>query len=97
MDLVLLVPQLPFHLVCRLWDTYLAEGDGFADFLVYVCASFLLTWSEDLQKLEFQDMVLFLQHLPTKKWTHQELEIVLSRAYMWREMFGRSPNHLNSS
>ena len=39
------VLQIPFLLVTRLWDTYLAEGDKFPDFLVYACASFLLTAS----------------------------------------------------
>ncbi|KAH7433522.1 hypothetical protein KP509_07G073400 [Ceratopteris richardii] len=91
----LLIREIPFLLVTRLWDTYLAEGDKFPDFLVYACASFLLTWTEQLQKLDFQEMVLFLQHLPTKRWTHQELEMVLSRAFMWRVMFDRAPSHLN--
>ncbi|EFJ25625.1 hypothetical protein SELMODRAFT_232091 [Selaginella moellendorffii] len=92
----LLIREVPFSLVSRLWDTYLAEGDAFPEYLVYACASFLLTWTDQLQQLDFQEMVLFLQHLPTKRWTHQELEMVLSRAFMWRVMFDRSPSHLNS-
>ncbi|KAG0477700.1 hypothetical protein HPP92_012419 [Vanilla planifolia] len=90
----LLIREIPFHLVTRLWDTYLAEGDSLPEFLVYVSASFLLTWSDKLQKLEFQEMVMFLQHLPTQNWTHHELEMVLSRAYMWHAMFNSSPSHL---
>ncbi|KAJ0977103.1 hypothetical protein J5N97_012577 [Dioscorea zingiberensis] len=92
----LLIREIPFHLVTRLWDTYLAEGDSLPDFLVYISASFLLTWSDKLLKLEFQEMVMFLQHLPTQNWTHHELEMVLSRAYMWHAMFDRSPSHLAS-
>nr|AKF43329.1 Ypt/Rab-GAP domain of gyp1p superfamily protein [Francoa sonchifolia] len=92
----LLIREIPFHLVTRLWDTYLAEGDALPDFLVYIYASFLLTWSEELQKLEFQELVMFLQHLPTQNWTHQDLEMVLSRAYMWHTMFNSSPSHLAS-
>ncbi|XP_052204907.1 GTPase-activating protein GYP1 isoform X2 [Diospyros lotus] len=53
-------------------------------------------WSEQLQKLDFQEMVMFLQHLPTQNWTHLELEMVLSRAYMWHTMFNSSPSHLAS-
>ncbi|ONK72480.1 uncharacterized protein A4U43_C04F19870 [Asparagus officinalis] len=90
----LLIREIPFHLVTRLWDTYLAEGDALPEFLVYISASFLLTWSDKLQKLEFQEMVMFLQHLPTQNWTHHELEMVLSRAYMWHTMFNSSPSHL---
>ncbi|KAE8649088.1 TBC1 domain family member 22B isoform X2 [Cucumis sativus] len=92
----LLIREIPFHLVTRLWDTYLAEGDSLPDFLVYIFASFLLTWSEQLQKLDFQELVMFLQHVPTQNWTHQELEMVLSRAYMWHSMFNNSPRHLVS-
>ncbi|KAI0528981.1 hypothetical protein KFK09_001526 [Dendrobium nobile] len=90
----LLIREIPFHLVTRLWDTYLAEGDSLPEFLVYISASFLLTWSDKLQKLEFQEMVMFLQHLPTQIWTHHELEMVLSRAFMWHAMFNSSPSHL---
>jgi TBC1 domain family member 2 len=39
-------------------------------------------------------MVMFLQHLPTRTWAHHELEMVLSRAYMWHTMFKSSPSHL---
>uniref|UniRef100_A0A7N0TV24 Rab-GAP TBC domain-containing protein n=1 Tax=Kalanchoe fedtschenkoi TaxID=63787 RepID=A0A7N0TV24_KALFE len=92
----LLIREIPFCLVTRLWDTYLAEGDALPDFLVYIFASFLLTWSDKLLKLDFQEMVMFLQHLPTNNWTYQELEIVLSRAYMWYTMFNSCPSHLAS-
>ncbi|PHU03086.1 TBC1 domain family member 22B [Capsicum chinense] len=92
----LLIREIPFHLVTRLWDTYLAEGDALPDFLVYIAASFLLTWSDKLLKLDFQEMVMFLQHLPTHNWSHSELEMVLSRAYMWHAMFNSSPSHLVS-
>ncbi|GAB4825581.1 hypothetical protein Ancab_008455 [Ancistrocladus abbreviatus] len=92
----LLIREIPFHLVTRLWDTYLAEGDALPEFLVYISASFLLTWSDKLQKLDFQEMVMFLQHLPTHNWTDQELEMVLSRAFMWHTMFNSSPSHLAS-
>ncbi|PRQ31227.1 putative Rab-GTPase-TBC domain-containing protein [Rosa chinensis] len=90
----LLIREIPFHLISRLWDTYLAEGDALPDFLVYIFASFLLTWSEELKKLDFQELVMFLQHLPTNNWTDQELEMVLSRAFMWHSMFNSSPRHL---
>lgn len=90
----LLIREIPFHLINRLWDTYLAEGDALPDFLVYIFASFLLTWSDKLLKLDFQEMVMFLQHLPTQNWTYMELEVVLSRAFMWHSMFESCPSHL---
>ena len=50
----LLLREVPFHLGFRLWDTYLAEGRGMKEFLVYVAASFLLHWGPALQNADFQ-------------------------------------------
>jgi hypothetical protein len=47
-------------------------------------------------KMEFQELVMFLQHLPTDAWGAAELEMVLSKAYLWRALFGRSPSHLKT-
>ncbi|CAH2236098.1 jg11413, partial [Pararge aegeria aegeria] len=44
----LLTREIPLACSIRLWDTYLAESDGFASFQLYVCAAFLLHWRERL-------------------------------------------------
>lgn len=90
----LLMRELPFPLIARVWDTYLAETDGFAVFHVYVCAALLVSFTDELQEMDFQDMVLFLQNLPTSSWTWKEVDVILSQAYMWRTIFGASPSHL---
>lgn len=93
----LLLRELPFPVcVLRVWDTYLAEGPKFCDFLVYVCASLLVHWSDRLRRLDFQGIILFLQRLPTTDWTEQDVEIVLSRAHMWSILFDRAKSHFNS-
>lgn len=51
----LLMRELPPKMVIRMWDTYMAEsGDGFSDFHIYVCAAFLIRWSEQLKEMDFQ-------------------------------------------
>ena len=51
----LLTRELPLYCTIRLWDTYLAESDGFAVFQLYVCAAFLLHWRDQLlQENDFQ-------------------------------------------
>ena len=46
----LLLREFQLLRVMRLWDTYLSEGDGgFEDFHVYVCASFMVHFSNELQ------------------------------------------------
>lgn len=91
----LLMRELPFPLIVRVWDTYLAEADGFALFHVYVCAALLVSFSEELQEMDFQDLVMFLQNLPTQLWTSKEIDVILSQAYMWRTIFGAAPSHLH--
>lgn len=90
----LLMRELPFSLIVRVWDTYIAEADGFAVFHVYVCAALLVSFSEELLAMEFQDLVMFLQNLPTQQWTDKNMDIILSQAYMWRTIFGAAPSHL---
>ncbi|WJX24344.1 hypothetical protein P8452_13461 [Trifolium repens] len=66
----LLIREIPFQLVTRLWDTYLAEGDALPDFLVYIFASFLLTVSIGKQWKEFLDYnetIGFIFHDDAKK------------------------------
>jgi TBC1 domain family member 2 len=84
----LLLREVPFHLGIRLWDTYLSEGgSGLKGFLVYVLGSFLLSWQDELRGMEFQELIMFLQRLPTGEWEEKDIETVLSRAHCWRISF----------
>lgn len=78
-----------------MWDTYLAEGEtGFSEFHVYSCAAFLVKWSEKLKSCEFQDIIMFLQDLPTQDWTSKDIELLLSEAFMWKSLFQNAQSHL---
>mmetsp|Transcript_6181 Transcript_6181/g.26105 ORF Transcript_6181/g.26105 Transcript_6181/m.26105 type:complete len:146 (+) Transcript_6181:2045-2482(+) len=68
--------ELPFELMVRVWDTYMSEPDGFAVFHVYVCAALLARFSNELREMDFQELVMFLQNLPTKDWTRNDVEMV---------------------
>lgn len=74
--------EIPLELVVRMWDTYLAEAEEFSSFHVFVCAAFLKYWSPQLRQLDFQELMLFLQRLPTSKWALREVEELLSTAFM---------------
>lgn len=91
----LLIREVPFELSFRLWDTYLAEGHRFADFLVYACASFLELWTEQLEPMEFQDMIMFLQKPPTQDWQEPQLEMVLGRAFILRNQYSAAIDRQN--
>ena len=84
----LLMREFPLSMIIRMWDTYLAEGDGgFTDFHTYVCAAFLAKWSVQLQTLDFGEMLLLLQNPPTSTWSLIDLEVLLSEAYVWKSLF----------
>ncbi|KAL4854198.1 GTPase-activating protein gyp1 [Chlorella vulgaris] len=91
----LLLREVPFPLAIRLWDTYLSEGSQLKDFLGYTLAAFLLSWSSQLQQLEFQELIMFLQKPPTADWCEKDIELVLSRAYMWRASFKGASSHFS--
>jgi len=93
----LLLRELPMSLVIRIWDTYFTEKDGFASFHVYSSAAFLHKFSNDLKQLEFQDIMLFLKNPPTHHWKFQDIDMLLSQAYMWKTLFENSPKHLEDS
>ncbi|MEW5308810.1 MAG: hypothetical protein WDW38_000741 [Sanguina aurantia] len=90
----LLLREMPFELAIRLWDTYMAEGSNFEDFLVYICVSFISTWKAEIPRMEFQDLIMFLQKLPTQSWDENQLEMVLSQAYTYRVGFEGAQSHL---
>eukprot|EP00928_Gymnodinium_smaydae_P073991 TRINITY_DN57078_c0_g1_i1.p1 TRINITY_DN57078_c0_g1~~TRINITY_DN57078_c0_g1_i1.p1 ORF type:complete len:393 (+),score=73.50 TRINITY_DN57078_c0_g1_i1:76-1179(+) len=92
----LLLREFPLPCVIRLWDTYIAEPEGFSTFHVYVCAVFLIYWSPQLKQMDFQQLMLFMQKLPTSKWRTQEIETLLAEAFVLKSLFHSSPKHLAS-
>ncbi|KAJ3028690.1 UNVERIFIED_CONTAM: GTPase-activating protein [Siphonaria sp. JEL0065] len=94
----LLMRELPLKSTVRMWDSYQAEGiEGLNDFHLYVCAAFLVKWSAELKKMEFQDIIQFLQSTPTSTWGDRDIELLLSEAFMWKSLFGSSPQHLKNN
>ncbi|XP_055698603.1 TBC1 domain family member 22B [Phlebotomus papatasi] len=90
----LLTRELPLHCTIRLWDTYLAESDGFAVFQLYVCAAFLLHWREQLlQEKDFQGLMLMLQNLPTHNWMDSHISVLVAEAFRLKFTYADAPKH----
>ncbi|KAF2835111.1 RabGAP/TBC [Patellaria atrata CBS 101060] len=92
----LLMREISVKNTIRMWDTYLSEEQGFSTFHLYVCAAFLVKWSDQLQKMDFQEVMMFLQALPTRDWTEKDIELLLSEAYIWQTLYRGSSAHLRS-
>lgn len=92
----LLMREIPLRCTIRLWDTYQAEENGFADFHLYVCAAFLVRFTQDiLREHDFQGILMFLQNLPTHHWQNEEIGELLAEAFKLKFMFADAPNHLS--
>ncbi|RDA87946.1 hypothetical protein CP532_1712 [Ophiocordyceps camponoti-leonardi (nom. inval.)] len=90
----LLMREISVQNTIRMWDTYLAEEQGFSEFHLYVCAALLVKWSDKLVKMDFQEIMMFLQSLPTKAWTEKDIELLLSEAFIWQSLYKGSAAHL---
>nr|CAB3266833.1 TBC1 domain family member 22B-like [Phallusia mammillata] len=91
----LLMREIPLRCTIRLWDTYLAETDGFSDFHLYVCAAFLTQWRKQLlAEKDFQGVMLMIQNVPTHHWGDEEVKLLLAEAYRLKYTFADAPSHL---
>lgn len=80
----LLMREMAVPSIVRLWDTYMAQGaDAFSDFHLYVCAVFLHRWADELKRMDFQEIIIHLQSLPTQDWSDKDAEMLLSEAFMY--------------
>ena len=91
----LLLREIPLRAIIRIWDTYLSEErGGFENFHVYVCAVLLKTYKLKLLEMSFQDLIMFLQDMPTMDWSEEDVEPILSQAFILSTLFEDSPSHL---
>ena len=81
----LLMRELPFHLIIKYWDALIAHPRGIADFHVYFCAALITTFTDTLVKLDFEDCMMFLQHMPTRTWTDHDIDRVIAQATLWEK------------
>ena len=102
----LLMRELSVTATIRMWDTYLvrplappqltskAEGaDAFSQFHLYVCSALLVKYSDRLRDMDFQEIIMFLQCLPTHTWTDHDIELLLSEAYVLKTVWQGAENH----
>lgn len=61
-----------------------------------MCAAFLAFWERQLVALEFQDLMMFLQRLPTGEWGDAQMEGVLSNAFVLRNIWANAQRHLQA-
>ncbi|OMJ82010.1 hypothetical protein SteCoe_17393 [Stentor coeruleus] len=88
------IREFPLSLLFRLWDGLLSISDGFRILSIYVAVSLILKWKDTLRKTSFNEILIFLQNLPTDTWQQRDIEELLSQAYIYFSWFSNSPSHL---
>lgn len=64
-----------------------------SEFHVFVCAAFLIKWSDQLSTMDFQAIITFLQNPPTRDWKEADIEMLLSEAYIWQSLYKDAISH----
>jgi hypothetical protein len=44
--------------------------------------------------MNFQELIIFLQDLPTRDWTVERIQELLGQAFILKSLFNESPSHL---
>ena len=92
----LLIREFPLRLGLVLFDAYISlNNEGFMGFHIYVCSALILKWSKKLKKMKFNELMLFLQSLPTKNWNDNDIRMLLGEAWVYQSIFDETKGHLN--
>ena len=83
----LLLREFPADLAIVLLDYYLVEDLPPDELSVYLAAALLLRFSRHVKVLEREEMVSFMQNLPTSGWGEQDIRLMVSEAFTLRSLF----------
>lgn len=83
-----LMREFNFRSIIRIWDTYFSEDDAFTNFHLFLCASLILNFSDDLMEKDFSEGYLFIQNLNTVQWNVEEIDELLAKAYQLKMLYG---------
>ena len=84
-----LMREFSLKLIVRLWDTYFSMIETFNFFHLFVCACLLLNYSEQIKNMtEFQEIIMFLQKLPTTNWTLKDMDVLIAKSYQNFFLYG---------
>lgn len=65
----LLLRQFSVKIGLRLFDTYIADENNYFQFSLYILAAIILKFSKKFKKMNFEEMMIFQQNMPTKEWS----------------------------
>lgn len=90
----LLIREFSLKIGLRLFDTYISDDAGFSILHIYICSAMILKFGAKLKKMNNNEMMTFLQSLPTKSWKEDDLKVLIAEAYVYKSIFEKAQGHL---
>lgn len=84
----LLLREVPLALSVKLIDCYLVEEQPMAELCVYFSLALLLRFSIKIKSLRREQIIIYLQNLPTAGWGEADIQLLASEAYYLRMKLG---------
>lgn len=85
--LCLMLREFPVQLSIKLLDFYLTEDSPPGEFCVYLAATLFLKFSFKIKTLKKEQIVIYLQNLPTHNWGEQDVLLLVSEAFTIRNLY----------
>ena len=85
--LCLLLREFPIHLAIKLMDHYLTEEMNPGEFCVYLAATLFLKFSFKLKTLKKEQIIMYLQNLPTGGWGDEDIKMLVSEAFTLKSLY----------
>jgi len=90
----LLIREFSLKMGLRLFDTYISEDSGFSILHIYICSAMILKFGSKIKKMNNNEIMTFLQTLPTKSWKEDDLKVLIAEAYVYKSIFEKTQGHL---
>ena len=71
----------------RLFDTYIAYESDYPSLMIFLLIAILEKFATKLLQLRSDELMTFIQKLPTKEWDEEQLEVVIAEAYVYKKLF----------
>lgn len=71
----------------RLFDTFISCEGAFPELMVCIFIAVIEKYAKKLMAMRFEELMAFLQNLPTRKWDVCDLEMAIAEAYCYQAIF----------
>jgi hypothetical protein len=83
----LLLREFPFFLSTKLMDYYLVQDINPGILAVYFSTALLLKYAFRIKSMKREEIMMFLQSLPTSHWGEQDIRLLVSEAMTLKNIF----------